>query len=159
MNKVILICGKICCGKTTYTNDYLKTHRAVSLSCDELMYELYNHNEGENFDIIADRVKKYLHRKAAQTVKAGADVILDWGFWKREEREETAEFYKEQGIDCEWHYIEVSDGQWQKNISLRNQAVNEGATTDYYVDGGLIEKLNRLFEAPERSEMDYWITK
>ena len=36
MSKVILTCGKICCGKTTYAQKLCKENNAILLSVDEI---------------------------------------------------------------------------------------------------------------------------
>ena len=45
---------------------------------------------------------------------------------------------------------------WQRNIAARNAAVLAGETQDYYVDEGLLEKIQAAFEPPAREEMDFW---
>ena len=46
MAKVILICGKICCGKSHYAKDLMQKQNAVTLSCDELTSILFDNNLG-----------------------------------------------------------------------------------------------------------------
>ncbi len=156
MPKIILICGKICSGKSFYSQSLAREYNAVILSCDEVSADLFHHSEGERFDEIAADIKKYLHKIAARIAAAGSGVILDWGFWTHRERREVSEYYSSLKIPFEWHYIDISDEQWQHNISMRNQAVTAGETTDFYVDDGLKDKLLRSFEIPERYEIDVW---
>lgn len=47
MAKVIAICGKICSGKTLYSNQIKGKENAVLLSCDELTKDLFNNDLGE----------------------------------------------------------------------------------------------------------------
>ena len=91
-------------------------------------------------------------------VRAGCNVILDWGFWSREERADVSAYYKNADIDFEWHYIDISDADWAKNIEARNAAVAAGETTDYAVDSGLLQKVLTLFETPIPDEIDVWFT-
>ena len=156
MADVILICGKICSGKSFYAREIAEKTSAVVLSCDEISADIFHHSEGENFDAIAADIKQYLHKIAARIVKSGGKVVLDWGFWTKDERRDASEYYAAQGISCEWHYICISDSEWQKNIELRNKAVLAGETTDFYVDDGLMNKLLSRFEVPERDAIDVW---
>ncbi len=158
MAEIILLCGKICSGKTTLTRRLCAEKPYLQLSCDELMYELYRHQEGADFDALSARVKAYLHRKAIQAAHAGANVILDWGFWTRAERAEVTAMYRAEGIMPVWHYIDIPDDRWQRNIAARNTACERGETTDYYVDAGLLDKLAGRFEAPDPAEIDVWHT-
>lgn len=156
MAKVFLICGKICSGKTFYSQKLRRTHRAVLLSCDEIESQIFHHSLGENHDSTAKDIKKYLHRKAVDIVYAGSNVILDWGFWTKEERMQVSAYYRSKGVPYEWHYVDVSDELWTRNILSRNEAVISGKSDDYYVDEGLLRKLLALFESPSHDEMDVW---
>lgn len=154
MAKVILICGKLCSGKSRYCRSLLESSPALLLSVDEITERIFDKDLGERHDEVSGKIQSYLFDKAAEAIAAGADVILDWGFWTRAWRREASAFFRERGIDHEWHYIDVSDEVWQKSISRRNAAVLNGEDDSYYVDQGLLLKLTRLFEPPEPGEMD-----
>ena len=85
------------------------------------------------------------------------DVILDWGFWQKEEREAAKRFYRSHGIPFEFHYMDTGDREWSAYIRKRNEAVQAGKTSAYYIDSGLAAKAGALFETPDREEMDVWI--
>lgn len=157
MKKVILICGKICSGKTYYAKQLKEKYNAVLLSTDEATYELIHNEQGEFYNVFAERVNRYLRKKAVEIVKAGADVILDWGFWTRENRHEISEFLTSCGVLYEWHYIDIDDALWQKNIEERNNRIleNKGGS-DFFVDEGLLQKVLRMFETPDKNEIDVW---
>lgn len=40
MAKIIVICGKICCGKSYYANQIKEKENTVILSCDELTKDI-----------------------------------------------------------------------------------------------------------------------
>lgn len=159
MAKVILVCGKICSGKTFYCETLQKTYNAVLLSCDEIESQIFHHSLRESHDIIAVDIKKYLHKKAIDIVSVGSNVVLDWGFWTKAERIETSNYYQLNGIEYEWHYVDVTEEDWKHNISSRNEAVISGKSDDYYVDDALLNKINSLFEIPTKDEMDIWYIK
>ena len=157
MPKVILICGKICSGKTWYARSLQAKHPAVILSTDEVTYDLTGNEQGEGYDAFAARVNRYLRKKAAEIVLAGADVILDWGFWTKAERAESTAFFRSRGIAVEWHCVAVSDVQWERNIVERNRRIMNGdGGPDFLVDEGLKQKVLSCFEMPAREEMDVW---
>ena len=83
MAKVILICGKICCGKTTYSQKICKEDNAVLLSVDEITLDVLGGNLGENHDEYVKKVKLFLLKKSVEIVKSGTSVVLDWGFWTK----------------------------------------------------------------------------
>ena len=159
MGTVYLICGKICSGKSWYARQLRKRLNAVIFSTDEATWDLIDNEQGEFYNAFAARVNRYLRKKAAETAAAGADVILDWGFWTAEDRKAVSEFLAERGVPYEWHYIDIDDESWRKNISERNRRIREGnGGSDFYVDDGLLNKLNSLFEKPAAAEMNAWIT-
>lgn len=156
--KVFLIAGKICSGKTTYAKALCEKENGVLLSCDEVLFALFDGNLGDRHDEIASRLEGYFLSKSIELVIAGTSVVLDWGFWQSKKRDSVREFYKSHNVDFEFHYIDVTDENWEKNINERNEKVKNGKDkASYYVDEGLKEKLLRLFEAPDKSEIDVWV--
>ena len=75
----------------------------------------------------------------------------------KQERDEAREFYRCHGVECEFHYIDVSDEIWQKNLDKRNRAVLDGKVSAYYVDEGLARKFDSIFEMPVKEEIDIWL--
>ena len=159
MGKVFLICGKICSGKTYYAKQLKEKYNAVILSTDEMTFDLINNEQGEFYDSFSQKANLYLRKKAVEIAAAGADVILDWGFWTRENRAEISDFLKISDVPYEWHYIDVDNALWQKNIEERNNRILAGkGGSDFLVDEGLLKKLLSMFEAPAQDEIDVWYT-
>lgn len=157
MSKIIAICGKICCGKSYYAKQIKEKENAVILSIDEATYELIDNKQGEFYNVFAERVNKYLMKKAVEIVKVGCNVILDWGFWTKAERQETTKYFNQFCIDVEWHYVNVEQLRWKRLIEERNAKIQNGnGGYEFYVDEGLLNKMLSKFEEPKREEMDIW---
>lgn len=156
MAKVIMLCGKIASGKSTYAKRICREENAVMLSVDELVISVLGSELGDKHDEITGRVQAYLFEKSLDIVRAGTNVLLDWGFWTKEKRQAARMFYESRGIACECHYIDTPDEVWRRNIEIRNAAVLAGSSDAYFVDEGLMQKLESLFEAPSRDEIDVW---
>lgn len=156
MAKVMLICGKIASGKSVYSEKLCAKENAVLLSVDELVLSVLGNELGEKHDEITSRVQAYLFNKSLEIVAAGTNVLLDWGFWTKERRQAARAFYQNQGVMCEFHYVDTSDEVWHRNIEIRNQAVLAGRTNAYFVDDGLMKKLEAAFQVPGREEIDVW---
>lgn len=152
--KAILICGKICSGKSTYAQKLKKQNNAVLLSVDEITLSVFDGDLGEKHDEMTGRIQKYLFEKSVQIIESGVSVILDWGFWRKTDRELARDFYESRSIPCELHYIDISEDTHRLNIAERNKAVSEGRTSAYFVDEGLYEKFCGIFESPQESEID-----
>ncbi len=158
MAKLILICGKLCCGKTTYAKKLSKEIQAVRFSSDDIMLSLFGKDLGDKHDEVAQRVQNFLIQQSLEIYEAGVSVIVDFGFWKKAQREQIAAFYEEHGIKPEWHYIDIDDETWKRNLEKRNAAVLKNETLDYYVDEGLARKCESRFEKPQPDEIDVWYT-
>ncbi|MDE5834466.1 MAG: ATP-binding protein, partial [Ruminococcus sp.] len=149
-----MICGKICSGKSTYSKKLRTKENAVLLSVDEIMLTVFGQNAGENHNEYVGKIKKYFLKKIPDFVDIGISVILDWGFWTRQERDFTREFCEIRDIDCELHYIDINDELWKQRINNRNNMVSVGKSDDYFVDSGLLEKFISIFEVPDKDEID-----
>lgn len=154
MAKVILICGKICCGKTTYAEKLCVENNAVLLSVDEITLALLGQHCGDKHDEYVERTEKYLLSKSLELIQMDINVVLDWGFWTKAERESVKEFYKSRNIECEFHYIDISDETWKNRLNKRNIAVLAEETSAYYVDKNLAAKFASIFEVPNEAEID-----
>ena len=158
MAKVILTCGKLGCGKTTYAKRLCAERGAVLLSADELMLALFGQDAGEKHDEYLEKVKAWLLGKSLEVVSLGLDAVLDWGLWTKAERTAVKAFYEDRAVPCEIHYVEIGEEVRRQRIDERNRAVLSASARDYYVDEGLASKLDRLFEPPEPAEVDVWVT-
>lgn len=155
MAKVILLCGKICSGKSYYARSIKGSSNAVIISPDEATYALINNEQGEFYNVFSERLDKYLTKKVAEIAEAGANVIFEKGLWTKTEREKILKYYKDRNIECEIHYVCVDDITWKKNIAERNKKVKDGkGGSDFYLDEGLLRKLESLWEEPTEAEID-----
>ena len=155
MAKVILVCGKICSGKSYYSKHIKDSLNAVIISPDEATYELINNEQGEFYDIFSEKLIKYLTKKVGEIVTSGVNVIFERGLWTKEERKKAVKYYNDRNIECEIHYVSVDNETWMKNIAERNKKVKEiKETSDFYIDEGLIRKSETLWEEPTEDEVD-----
>ena len=123
MPKVYLICGKICSGKSTYAEQLRIQNNAVLLSTDEITLALFGQHCGEKHDDYVERTQNYLFNKSLELIEVGINVVLDWGFWMKEERDYAREFYNSRNIACEFHYIDISEETWKARLKKRNSEV------------------------------------
>ncbi len=146
-----MTCGKICCGKTTYARRLSEERNAVILSIDDVMLSLFPEGAGEMHDMYVLRVEKYLLSLSLRILRTGVDVILDWGLWTAEQRRRIRLFYQEQGVKSEIHYLRISPAEWERRIIRRNSNPDADA---YFVDEGLIQKVDKCFKEPASDEVD-----
>lgn len=98
MGKVILVCGKICSGKSYYSKTIKEPLNGVIISPDEATYDLINNEQGEFYNVFSARLNKYLTKKVGEIAQAGANVIFERGLWSHTERKEVKDYYKNNGM-------------------------------------------------------------
>ncbi len=159
MAKVILVCGRICCGKTTYAHTLRRERKAVVLSCDEVMLALLDEYLGDQHEKYAARTQQYLLSKALEIVETGINVVLDWGPWTKAGRDNLKRFFLEHGVECELHAIRISESEWRERIQHRNCLLDRDAVKAYHVDEGLMQKFLSKYEEPSTEEIDMWVER
>lgn len=158
MSKVYLICGKICSGKTTYAKTFCENNNAILLSVDEIMISLFDQCCGRKLHMEYDRrIKNFLFDKSLEILEKDIDVVLDWGFWTREERNFAKEFYKSRNIDCQLYYVKVTDEAWEQQLNKRNNEVLENKTKAYYMEHSRALEFASMFKKPDTDEVDVFI--
>ena len=157
MAKVILVCGKICSGKSTYAERLRIENKAVLLSIDEIMLAMFGLYVGDKHDEYVEKTEKYLFDKSVEIIKNGIDVIFDLGLWTKDERRYAKEFYSSRSIEHEIHYLNISDAIWKERLDKRNRAVAAGEIIAYPVDDNLAAKFGAIFEMPDKDEIDVWV--
>lgn len=157
MAKVYILCGKICSGKSTYSQQLRKDKKAVILSVDDITLTLLGQNGGDTLDVFVEKLEHYFFQKSVEIVETGINVVLDWGFWTKTERDFAKQFYGSRGIEYEFHYISINDEEWYRRLEKRNKDVLEKKSDAYYVDEELAEKFKSIFEIPGKEEIDVWV--
>ena len=109
---------------------------------------MINNEQGEFYNVFSERLNKYLTKKVGEIAQAGANVIFERGLWSKEDRKNIREYYKNKGIECEIHYVCVDEDTWKQNIIERKGG------SDFYLDEGLLEKLESKWEEPNKEEID-----
>lgn len=83
-----LLCGLPGTGKTTFARQLERTHRAVRFTHDEWMHRLYGSNPpAEMFATYHERISELIWSYAERLLDLGVDVVLDFGFWKKKDRQ------------------------------------------------------------------------
>ncbi len=92
MAEIHLMVGFMGFGKTTLARKLEKELPAVRLTHDEFMRKLFSRNLPEaDFRLAWQKVDDLIWELAAQIVRSGTNVILDYGFWSRDSRRQAFE--------------------------------------------------------------------
>ena len=154
---IILVCGKICAGKSTYSKRLMYELPAVRLNADEIMNGLFGEHLGSRHEEIFSLTMKLIYQKALEINSCGITVVIDAGFWYRSSREQARTFFAQHNVSPEWHYVHVSDSAWRRNIESRNRSALLPSSSDYYVDENILKKFCNPDDEPSKDEMDVWI--
>lgn len=158
MAKVIILCGKIASGKSFYANRLKENSKAVILSVDDLMLKLSDSCLGDRHDDVALRCENYFYGLAEQMIAIGLDVIIDFGYWSRKEREAAREYFKTAGIPFQLHYINTPDERRKIQLEERNKRLlssdQEHKGRVYIIGEELLNRLDLKFEDPLPDEID-----
>lgn len=154
MAKVVITCGKLCSGKTTYAEALSDELPAVHFSIDDLTLLLLGPYPGDILDEYFTKLEGYFYEQCVKLARRGINSVIDLGLWTKKERIQAREYFREKGVECEIHYLKIEDNLWHKRIEKRNRDIEDGAVKAYYVDENLLKKFESWFEEPEPEEVD-----
>ncbi len=149
MNEVrlILTCGLPGAGKTTLAKEIAADRAAVRLTKDEWQWDLGSSPWDRE---MGERLEWRLRCLAEELLGHGVSVILDFGLWRRVERDQLRAMARRIGVGVELHHLDVSTDELWRRIEARN-------TKTPWVDEpigrpDLVEWLT-VFEAPDADEL------
>ena len=120
-----LIHGYLGSGKTTFAKALEKETAALRFTHDEGMKKLYGDDPAEeHFADYANRVSEVMEGLWTRCLQIGADVILDSGFWSRNERDRVRLTVASLGADCRLYRLSCSEDEPWKRIETRNLSLD-----------------------------------
>ncbi len=146
-SRLIVICGLPGSGKTTLAKQLAAEAQAVRLSPDEWKHALGIDYYDEDARI---RLEDRLWLLAHELIALGQSVVMEHGFWAREERDALRLVARSLGATVELHYLEASvDELWQR-LERRNRQPAPGAVPISRSD---LERWATRFEPPGPDEL------
>jgi predicted kinase len=145
--RLILVCGLPGSGKTTLAEQLAQEVRAVRLSPDEWKHAFDIDYYDEEARV---RLEERLWMLAQELLKLGQSVIMENGFWAREERDALRLAGRTLGAAVELHYLAASVEELWRRLELRNVEGGPGAVPIKRTD---LEHWPAQFEAPDAAEL------
>ncbi len=145
--RLILICGLPGSGKTTLAKQLASEVPAVRLCPDEWKHALGIDYYDEQRRV---RLEQRLWRLGQELLGLGQSVILENGFWTREERDELRLGARTLGVAVELHYLEAPVDELWRRLGSRNELAMPGTVPIKRED---LEKWAQQFEAPDTAEL------
>jgi predicted kinase len=152
---VFLICGSTGSGKTTYSKELIKEHKAIYFSIDEYMKTLFwmDAPHPPTFDWAIEKVSRCETLIWQQTKAATAlsySVVLDLGFSETTQRDKFYKLLKSAAISYTIHFLDIpSSVRWER-ITKRNNAIDE---TSIFVSKESFDWMETYFQAPTEEEL------
>ncbi|MFE5583324.1 AAA family ATPase [Kitasatospora sp. NPDC056531] len=116
MTTLFLMVGLPGAGKTTEARRLAEQHRAIRLSPDEWMIPLF---DGLEADGKRDVLEGRLLTIALEALRAGTDVVVDFGCWGRDERSAIRWLAESIGASCRMRYLPVDPDTQRARIAHR----------------------------------------
>jgi predicted kinase len=81
----------------------------------------------------------------------GTNVILDYGFWAREEREEYRLRAKKLGASSEVHYLDVPEDELLRRLEKRNSRPSQDS---FLISEAAMKPWLAFFQKPTPDELE-----
>ena len=150
MSEIVLCCGKVCSGKSTFASLLKRGHGWHHFSSDAWMLHFYEPTTDRVlFDERLAKCEEMIYGVSEQILAGGGDVVLDAGFWKRNERAIVRARFESLGHRVAIVYFPISLERQLEYMRARNESGTPGS---YRFDRGTVIALNRFFEPPTPEE-------
>jgi predicted kinase len=118
---VYAICGFIGAGKTTFAKKLEEQTGAVRITKDEWLIRLIGNDPTvAGFAEYDGRICELSRDVAFQLAEKGMDVIIDEGFWAKEQRLELRRRIEETGARAVFYYLDTSMETIRERVARRN---------------------------------------
>lgn len=145
-------------GKTTWARQLEAECSALRLTVDEWHLRLFGndvHDDSDEADFATHNarhaaIESLLWETAARALVLGVDVILDFGFWTRSERDDLRAKAHDLGAGFRIHFADVSEAELLARIRGRNAQLPPGT---FHIPEIRLKEWTGLFEPPSPDEL------
>ena len=118
---VYLLCGFIGAGKTTFARKLEERTGAVRITKDEWLIRLIGNDPTiDGYEEYDSRICELSRDVAFQLVEKGIDVIIDEGFWAREERALLRSRIEKMGAEVVLYYLDTPIQTIRERVARRS---------------------------------------
>jgi predicted kinase len=126
-----LMFGYLGSGKTTLAKRLESEHRAVRFTPDAWMARLFGEDPPEaTFADKAGAVLEMLEPLWTRCLALGVDVVLDYGFWRRAERDHVRGLVSSLGCRAILYRLASDDAVARRRVRMRNEAAGRSLFID-----------------------------
>ncbi len=147
-----LMVGLPCSGKTALAQKLERELPALRLTTDEWHIHLFGQDAEEpEHDARHSLLEAMLWNIARRALDLGTNVILDFGFWAREEREDYRSRAKQLGAGSEVHFLDVSEDELLRRLEERNSRPSKGS---FLISEEAMKPWIAFFQKPTPDELE-----
>ena len=147
-----LMVGLPCSGKTTLAKQLENEYSALRLTTDEWHVSLFGQDaEDPMHDARHNQIESLLWIIASRALELGTNVILDFGFWAREEREDFRLRARKLGASSEVHFLDVPEDELMRRLTIRN---SQGSQESFRIPEEAMKSWIEFFHRPTPDELE-----
>ncbi len=139
--RLFVICGLPGSGKTTLARQLEAEHDARRFCPDEVLADLWDQDARAQLELA-------MWTEAQRLLAGGANVVIEFGSWAREERDVLREGARALGASVELRYLEVPLDELVRRVEIRN--TQPGQTT---ITRAHLEEWQDVIEIPTAEEL------
>ena len=150
MTTLHLMVGLPCSGKTTLARTLERTHAALRLTPDEWQIRLFGQDATDpEHDARHSLIEALQWQVAERALALGTNVILDFGFWAREEREDFRSRAQQLGASSEVHFLDVPSEELLRRLAIRNAQPGSA----FHIPEEMMKPWIVFFQRPDQDEL------
>lgn len=142
-----MICGLPGSGKSTLAAKLERDLPALLFTPDEWIERMNEDGHKKGKRKLVEELQWDVARKA---LKLGLDVVLENGFWSRQERQQYRDEAKAIGAQTKIYFMDVAPEELKRRLHVRNQNL---PLNMFFVNPDLIDIWVKEFEAPTPEEL------
>jgi predicted kinase len=155
MATVHLICGPVGSGKTTFGRAFAAERGALFFCLDEWMATLFMMDAPTPLTLEwalprTQRCEQQIWSVARQALALGTDVVLELGFFTRDQRARVRDLAASAGLAVQLHVLDVARETRRERVRLRNQG---SPTYTVEVDDAMFDWAESYYEPLDEAEL------
>jgi predicted kinase len=144
--------GLPCSGKTTLALKLEHELPALRLTLDEWHIHLFGQDaEAPEHDARHSLIEAILWNVASRALELGTNVILDYGFWAREEHEDYRLRAKQLEASSEVHYLDAPEDELLRRLEKRNLRTSQES---FLISPEAMKPWIAFFQKPTPDELE-----
>ena len=144
--------GLPCSGKTSLARQLEYERSALRLTPDEWQLRLFGQDAEEpEHNARHSLIEALLWELASRALMLGTNVILDFGFWAQQEREDYRWRAKQLGASSEVHFLDVPADELLRRLARRNA---QRSLTAFHITEEMIQPWIASFQRPTLDELE-----